>query len=69
MEILLTILGGIFLIYVCTRARQQRTQITRNCPKCGTTCHANPNSTGIRVAGGDYLHDFECPHCGHKFRV
>lgn len=65
-QILLTILSGAFLFGICYWARQKRKQITGRCPKCGTLCHADGASTGLRNSYGE-IHSFKCHNCGNKF--
>lgn len=57
MDILLTLIGSAFLIFVCYKACKKRTEITHDCPKCGTLCNAKPWSTGLRRAGGGYIQE------------
>lgn len=66
-EFLLTILAGGFLFFICKWAGDKRAQVTRRCPKCGTTCNASRWSTGLRYAGGGDVYSFKCPNCGHSF--
>lgn len=68
MEILLTLFGIAFLVSICYQSCKKRTEITHHCPKCGTLCNASPWSTGIRRAGGNYIHNFKCPNCGKEFQ-
>lgn len=65
-QIFLTILSGAFLLGICYWARQKRKKITRRCPKCGTICHADGASTGLRNAYGP-VYNFKCHNCGNKF--
>lgn len=66
-ELILTILAGGFLFFICKWASDKRAQITHRCPKCGTICHASRWSTGLKHRGGGYVHSYKCPNCGNSF--
>ena len=68
-EVVFLIVAVLVLSFVFYYPCKKRAEITRRCPKCGSTCNASPWSTGVRYVGGGYLHNFTCPNCGHKFMV
>lgn len=66
-EVILFLLTGGFLFFICKWAGDKRSQITHRCPQCGTICHASRWATGLRHRGGGYVHSYKCPNCGNKF--
>ena len=68
-ELILAIISGAFLLFVCLRARKKRSEITSKCPKCGATCNASPSGTGLRNGRGEYVHRFKCPNCGNDYML
>mgnify|MGYP003291147112 CR=1 FL=1 len=66
-DLILTILGGAFLFFMCKKAGDKRAEVTHRCPKCGTICNANRNATGLHRAGRGEVHSFKCPNCGNSF--
>jgi transposase len=66
-ELILTILAGAFLFFICSKARENRKAVTRRCPKCGTTCNANGAGTRLRNSYGGEVYRFKCPNCGNDF--
>ena len=66
-ELILTILAGGFLFFICKWAGDKRAQVTHRCPKCGTTCHSSRWSTGLKHRGGSEVHSYKCPNCVNSF--
>ena len=66
-DLIMLILGGGFLFFICKWAGDKRAQITHRCPKCGTICHASRWSTGLKHRYGGEVHKFKCPNCGNSF--
>ncbi len=62
------LLIGIGLIILCLHVRNWRSEEHQSrCPKCGNMTNANGASSGMRYAGGGYVHNYRCKNCGHKW--
>lgn len=66
-DLIILIIAGAFLYFLCKLAGDKRAKITHRCPKCGTICHASRWATGMMHNDGSYVHSFKCPNCGNKF--
>jgi hypothetical protein len=62
------VLVGIGLIILCLYVRKWRSEeYEQRCPNCGNMTNANGSSSGMRQAGGGYIHNYHCKSCGHKW--
>lgn len=67
MEILLTILGGAFLLFMFVKSNNYRNEnYSKDCPKCGCK-NVRPQTTGLKK-NGESCYNYTCHKCGHEFR-
>lgn len=62
------LLIGLALILLCVHVRNWRSKEHQSrCPQCGKITKANGASSGMKYAGGAYIHNYHCKACDHKW--